>query len=193
MVRFITSLIISVLLSASGWSAVILTWTAPGDNYHIGSAVMKYEIRYATHAITSDTWANATLILQDMVPKAPGSIETLSAEIPLDGPATYYFAVMAQDSSGNWSEVSNTAYAQYCPNGCVGIRGNINADPNESVDINDLLYFVDFFFNESLLVVPPCQQEADVDASGSVDISDLLFLVDYMFVTPAPVELPPCN
>jgi len=58
------------------------------------------------------------------------------------------------------------------------------------VDISDLVYLVDFMFNEGPTY--ECFEEAGVDGSGAepVDIADLVYLVDYMFnVGPAP---PPC-
>ena len=64
---------------------------------------------------------------------------------------------------------------------CVGIRGNVNGDPGELVDIADLLYLTDYMFTEGQ--EPPCMSEAAVtgDPNDDVDISDLVWLVDYMF------------
>lgn len=62
------------------------------------------------------------------------------------------------------------------------IRGNIDYDYGDAVDISDLVYLVDFMFNAG--PVPLCMQEADVDCTGGgapVDIADLVFLVDFMF------------
>ncbi|MFQ5453372.1 MAG: hypothetical protein ACE5D6_04215, partial [Candidatus Zixiibacteriota bacterium] len=67
---------------------------------------------------------------------------------------------------------------------CVGIRGNIDGDPLEVVDIADIVYFIDYSFNLPPGPAPPCIEEADVNADGSVDISDVVYLIDYSFNSP---------
>lgn len=76
---------------------------------------------------------------------------------------------------------------------CQGIRGNVDGDPDDLVDISDLIYLADWMFSDfggdpdDHGPPPPCMDEADVDGSGSQDISDLVYLVDYMFMGgPAP-------
>lgn len=73
---------------------------------------------------------------------------------------------------------------------CVGIRGNMDGDDGEAIDISDLVYVVDYMFNGG--PPPPCFEESDVDASGgsSIDIADLVYLVDYMFTGGPPPD--PC-
>ncbi|MDH3890338.1 MAG: MSCRAMM family adhesin SdrC [candidate division Zixibacteria bacterium] len=72
---------------------------------------------------------------------------------------------------------------------CVGIRGNIDADPTDEITITDLVYLVDFMFTGG--PAPPVFEEADMDANGGIDISDLVLLVDYMFTGgPAPEPCP---
>ena len=64
---------------------------------------------------------------------------------------------------------------------CNDVRGNIDSDPAEVIDISDLVYLVDFMFSGG--PEPSCFDESDVDGSGvePVDIADLVYLVDYMF------------
>jgi hypothetical protein len=65
------------------------------------------------------------------------------------------------------------------------IRGNINFDPGDQIDISDLVYLVDYMFTNG--PAPPCFEEADMNCDGSIDISDLVWIVDYMFTGgPAP-------
>jgi hypothetical protein len=59
------------------------------------------------------------------------------------------------------------------------IRGNVDYDAGDNIDISDLVYLVDYMFNGG--PAPPCFEEADIDCSGGLDISDLVYLVDYMF------------
>ena len=72
-----------------------------------------------------------------------------------------------------------------CENCCVGIRGNIDNDPSQNIDISDLVFLVDYMFSSPQGHTPPCFEEADIDASGNIDISDLVYLVDYMFGSPS--------
>jgi hypothetical protein len=62
------------------------------------------------------------------------------------------------------------------------IRGNIDYDVAEIIDISDLMYLIDFMFLSG--PAPVCFEEADVNASGTepLDISDLVWLIDYMFI-----------
>ncbi len=80
---------------------------------------------------------------------------------------------------------------------CVGIRGNVNNDAADEIDISDMVYLVDYMFTSG--TAPECWGEANIDGSGPVsggtdsaddiDISDLVFLVDYMFTSgPPPVD-----
>ena len=68
------------------------------------------------------------------------------------------------------------------------MRGNIDMDPADQIDISDLVYIVDYMFTGG--PAPPCWAEANVDCSDDgdgvegpedIDISDLVHLVDYMF------------
>ena len=77
------------------------------------------------------------------------------------------------------------------------IRGNVDYDPGDVIDISDLVHMVDYMFNGG--PQPVCWEEANVDGSGDgppdgpedIDISDLVHLVDYMFNGgPAPVACP---
>ena len=69
------------------------------------------------------------------------------------------------------------------------IRGNVNYDQGDVIDISDLVYLVDYMFIGG--APPPCFEEADIDGSSGIDISDLVYLVDYMFNGgPPPVACP---
>jgi hypothetical protein len=67
------------------------------------------------------------------------------------------------------------------------ICGDIDGS-NEGIDISDLVYLVDYMFNDG--PEPPIILSADLDGSSGIDISDLVYLVDYMFnAGPPPVCL----
>jgi len=71
-------------------------------------------------------------------------------------------------------------YVQVGAGCCIGpLRGNVDYDPADAVDISDLVYLVDYMFASG--PTPPCPEEVDLNADGGTDISDLVYLVDYMF------------
>lgn len=64
---------------------------------------------------------------------------------------------------------------------CVVMRGNVDGDLLDVIDITDLTYLVGFMFGGG--PAPPCLDEANIDGDiGEViDISDLTHLVSFMF------------
>ncbi len=64
---------------------------------------------------------------------------------------------------------------------CINIRGNVDGDTQDEVDISDLVFIVDFIFTGGL--APTCREEANVDGDSDeqIDISDLVALVDFIF------------
>ncbi len=71
---------------------------------------------------------------------------------------------------------------------CVGIRGNVDGDPSDQVDVADVTYLVDYMFFEG--AAPPCEEEGNVDGMGGTNIGDLTYLVGFLyFAGPVP---PPC-
>lgn len=110
----------------------------------------------------------------------------------------YDIKVQAKDAWGvetAWSAAHTVSIA--IPQCCV-VRGNVDHDAGNNIDISDLVYLVDYMFTGG--PPPPCEASANVDGtccvSGSeetladIDISDLVYLVDYMF-TGGPVP-PTC-
>ena len=72
---------------------------------------------------------------------------------------------------------------------CDGLRGNINLDLQDSIDISDLTTLVGWMFKSG--GAPTCMLEADIDANGTHDVTDLTYLVSYMFKDgPAPAACP---
>jgi len=75
------------------------------------------------------------------------------------------------------------------PGCCRGIRGNVDNDDGDAIDISDLIYLVDYSFSDG--PAPACFEEADVNGDLSVDISDIIYLVDYSFGDgPPPLPCP---
>ncbi|MEW6050294.1 MAG: hypothetical protein AB1644_04430 [Candidatus Zixiibacteriota bacterium] len=63
---------------------------------------------------------------------------------------------------------------------CHGIRGNVDYDFGDVVDISDLTYLVDWLFLVCSAILP-CREEADINGDAVLDISDLAVLVDCLF------------
>jgi hypothetical protein len=114
-----------------------------------------------------------------------------------------YFNVQGQPAYGQEASLSIGGYSSYQPptftgdyisyapttidgvvsyeNCCQGIRGNADGDPEQSIDISDLIYLVTYMFQGG--PESPCMKEANVDGDifESIDITDLIHLVNYMF------------
>jgi len=73
---------------------------------------------------------------------------------------------------------------------CLGeIRGNIDYDPEDLININDLVYMVKYMFQQG--TPPICFEETDVEVNLQLDIEDLVYLVSYMFQDGPPPALCP--
>ncbi len=109
-----------------------------------------------------------------------GTDSSFTLVSPLATDMVYYWKVFATDIAGDttWSSqqfVFNTG-SWGC---CIGFRGNVDGDNNDSIDIADLVFLVAYMFQNG--TSPICLLEANVDGLGDIDISDLVYLVAYMF------------
>ena len=78
-------------------SNVLLTFTAPGDDWMVGRAA-GYDARWSAQAITPQNFASATPVSGLPAPGAPGSGQQLSLAVPR---TARYVAVRAIDHAGN--------------------------------------------------------------------------------------------
>jgi hypothetical protein len=93
-------------------SAVMLLWTAPGDDGTIGRAT-RYDIRYSVNTISgTDTlgWWNAATVVPTAgkVPALPGTADSMSVS-GLTAGTRYYAIIRTGDEVPNWSSYSNLA------------------------------------------------------------------------------------
>jgi len=90
--------------------SVVLSWTAPGDDGHVGMA-FSYDVRYAKSPITEATWGGATPVEVITTPGVAGTGQELTIW-PLQSQTVYYFALKTTDERENTSGLSNVAEIQ---------------------------------------------------------------------------------
>jgi hypothetical protein len=100
-----------------------VTWTAPGDDGHTGTA-SHYSLRYSDEIITQANWGSANIVDSSllMMPLIAGSPETLMVVLLLESEARVYFAIKTADENDNWSSLSNLAVynaEDYIPPGAI--------------------------------------------------------------------------
>ena len=166
-------------------ATVTLKWIAPGDDNNTGRALL-YDVRYARFPVIESNWDDC-LQVDGVVPTPmeAGSLEQMDIS-GLEDRALYFFAIKTVDDAGNWSPVSRLATFALCEEGCIGIRGNVSADPHEQIDITDLVFLVSFLFSGG--PAPACPMEGDIngDNGSIIDVTDLSYLVDFLFNSNAP-------
>jgi hypothetical protein len=87
-------------------TTVDLTWTAPGDDWDQGRAVI-YDIRYSTSPINEGNWDGAIQVADEPAPQTAGNTEYFTVT-GLSSSTTYYFAIKTSDEGGNIAGLSNT-------------------------------------------------------------------------------------
>jgi len=99
--------------------AILLTWTAPGDDGSEGPC-SGYDVRHSTTEPGDPDWWWETQDLAQLanppVPSSAGSIESLTVW-DLEPRVPHYFALKAVDEASNWSDLSNIATATLEPEG----------------------------------------------------------------------------
>ncbi|MDF1545653.1 MAG: SBBP repeat-containing protein [bacterium] len=85
-------------------------------------------------------------------------------------------------------DADSNGVGNVCDVGCCisPIRGNVDGDLVDAVNISDLTFMVDFVFGGGM--APSCSEEANVngDAVEVIDITDVTYLIDFLFSGGAP-------
>lgn len=114
-------------------------------------------------------------------------------------------AAQVGESADSVEQVQTPSFVSHMPargpsSCCMGpIRGNVDYDQYDLVDIMDLVHLIDWMFRGG--PEPPCLREANVDgsccadspgeSSADISISDLVYLVEYLFTGgPPPARSP---
>jgi hypothetical protein len=113
------------LTGEAGKYTAAISWTAPGDDGNVGTAVA-YDLRRSTSTITTGNFSSATQVTTSS-PQPAGTSEC--AELNgLSHCTTYYYALKTQDSDGNWSAMSNVlTLTQKCNNTVASCMSGANA------------------------------------------------------------------
>ncbi|KAK7070876.1 hypothetical protein SK128_014952 [Halocaridina rubra] len=114
------SRVLNLQVSPNNYTSLNLNWTAPGDDYDIGT-VLGYEIRMSTNRndLLEDTFngtTNSTLLLglnesmnmtEIIVEAGETAYFLVQLQRPIDEGTVYYFALRATDHALQQSKVSN--------------------------------------------------------------------------------------
>ncbi|MEK7287789.1 MAG: hypothetical protein AAB091_04450, partial [Elusimicrobiota bacterium] len=87
--------IANLTIAKVNFSSFTLTWTAPGDNFFVGT-IASYEIRFATFPVTPAAFNTATLATGPPAPLPPGTLQTFDLT-GLAQDTTFFVAVKALD------------------------------------------------------------------------------------------------
>jgi hypothetical protein len=73
---------------------------------------------------------------------------------------------------------------------CVDLRGNVDADLEEKINVSDVVYLIDVLFRGGDVL---CEAETNVDGDpgDSINVTDLTYLIDFVFRGGPPP--PPCS
>jgi hypothetical protein len=98
-------------LSVSGTGPYTLTWTAPGDDYMVGTA-NKYDVRWSNSPITSSNFWSATPLKGAPAPTAARSSQHFSTYAPAG--SSVYFALRTTDRARSISALGNVVCTGSC-------------------------------------------------------------------------------
>ena len=158
-------------IGTSGWSStaniVSIYAIAFGDLVPVGSGLL------GTIWFGYSTGIDAQTVTIDTVTLVQGDTEYSTT---FSDASSQYF--VPQFESGQLTLIDGGC--------CIADRGNVDGSLDDSVDIGDLVFLVNYMFNGG--DTPPCPDEANIDGEGEIDIGDLVALANYMFnggVSPA--------
>ena len=169
--------------------AVMLYWTAPGDNGYVGRAV-GYELRYQTcyqgPINSDDRWRGAIPIIGLPHPSQAGRKDSMLVE-GLEDRSRYYFCIRAYDLAGNASALSNSPLILVgFPDSCEYLGGDVNGDGR--ILTTDVTYLINYLYKGGETPFPP--ETGDINGSGNIRADDITSLVNFLFKCGS---VPACN
>ncbi|PWB76083.1 hypothetical protein C3F09_01180 [candidate division GN15 bacterium] len=119
----------------------------------------------------AQTYTLATQILSN------GATNSSNASYSLQG-TLYQSAIRLTKASGNQVQQGFWRYMLTYYPCCIGIRGNVNNDEQQMVDLTDLTFLSSYLTSGS--PVPACYDEGNVNGIGIIDLADLTYLSSYL-------------
>jgi hypothetical protein len=99
-------------------SQVMLTWTAPGDDWLCGTAQEYRVLRSSSPILHPDDGT----VVGDFAAGAAGSTESRTVTA---GPGDIHYAVFYRDEAGNWGRLASTSVAYARPKGASPMRASL--------------------------------------------------------------------
>lgn len=116
-----------------------------------------------------------------------GATNASNASYSVQG-TLYQSAVRLTKNSSYQAQQGYWRYALTYYPCCIGIRGNVNNDELQVVDLTDLTFLSSYLTNGS--PIPACYDEGNVNGVGIIDLADLTYLSSYLSGGPAPPSCP---
>ena len=169
--------------------AVLLKWTAPGDDGYTGQA-KGYDLRYQTclqgPIDTEDKWRAASQAWGEPASSPAGDIDSMVV-VGLNPGEKYYFCIKAYDIAGNFSPPSNSPLEVAGDSvDCAYVPGDVDSDGR--VTALDVTYFINYLYKNGPPSILP--EAGDMDGSGTIKIDDITYLISFLFKCE---HLPVCN
>ncbi len=162
---------LAVLPGSIGRHSLTLTWTAPGEDYMVGTA-SSYDLRYSTDPLDSMAAFNAaTQVTGLSAPQPAGTAEQFTVT-GLAINTTYDFAIIAYDAAGHASPLQ---YVVQATTAASDKAGDINGDGY--VNVGDLQAIISAWGSNDSGLYGNWNPDADLNADGFVNVSDLQSLV----------------
>lgn len=143
---------------------------------------LTYEIRTQTDGSTPPLPPGEGVVLKIYFSYHATAKPGVKTEVKLDGYSTTYDSYLPHFNAEEFEYdpiTQNGIMTVPLPPCCVNDRGNVDNDPEDIVDVSDLVFLIDYQFHNG--DEPVCFDEADLDLNEIIDVSDLVFMVDYQF------------
>jgi subtilisin family serine protease len=134
---------------------------------------------------TANTYKNSRTDLWQIVAAGPVNLAAGATD-------TVAFALFAANDFSAITDAAARAqmlYDSLLSSCCIGIRGNVDGDFEEKINVADMTTLISHLFKGYTGVT--CLEEADVNGDGLINITDMTYLIGYLFTGgPHPV---PCG
>ncbi len=156
---------------------------------HFDPSHKRYTIKLKTSSVDLQPGEGSILKLYFIIPGSASSGQTDTVEVDGYSVASNQYLPLFSGSIAEYQAVPVAGTISISGSGCcAGMRGNVDGDPSDAINVADLTYLVDHLFFGGL--EPPCFEESDVNGDGSLNVADLTCLVGYLFFGAQCIE--PC-